>query len=66
MSNVNSGVCVGGPLAGKTLAYAGATYTQWREADPIDFDGGGKTYNRVIGTYTFAAGSWTWTQVNQP
>ena len=64
MSNV--GTCVGGPIAGAIHSSADTTHTQYRQADHLNLDGGGKTYNRVIGFYTFAAGSWTWTAVNQP
>jgi hypothetical protein len=60
--SVNTGPCVGGPLAGQTLTFNGTTYTKYREADHLNLDGGEKTYSREIGHYAFSAGSWTWTQ----
>ena len=60
---MSTGPCVGGPLAGQTLTFAGTTFIQYRESDPLNFDGGGAAnVSREQGRYTFSAGNWTWSQ----
>jgi hypothetical protein len=56
MSNV--GTVTGGRLSGKTLDHPLTTFVLYRHPDPLEWNG--RTKPMPIGTYTFAAGAWTY------